>query len=73
MDIVVATPLRLAKAAKRADFSSVQYLVFDEADKLLDQAFLRQMDKIVAACSHPKKVGQACLNHQAKHAEPWIW
>lgn len=56
MDIVIATPLRLAKAAKKADFSSVQYLVFDEADKLLDQGFLQQMDKIVTACTHPKRV-----------------
>jgi ATP-dependent RNA helicase DDX52/ROK1 len=56
MDVVIATPLRLAKVAKKADLSSVQFLVFDEADKLLDAGFLRQMDRIVAACTHPRRV-----------------
>ncbi|CAL8467872.1 g7410 [Coccomyxa elongata] len=56
MDIVVATPLRLSKAAKKAGFSSVEFLVFDEADKLLDQGFVAQMDKVVAACTNPRRV-----------------
>ncbi|EIE20904.1 P-loop containing nucleoside triphosphate hydrolase protein, partial [Coccomyxa subellipsoidea C-169] len=56
MDIVVATPLRLSKLAKKADFSSVEFLVFDEADKLLDQGFVTQMDKVVAACTNPRRV-----------------
>lgn len=58
MDIVVATPLRLSKLAKRADFSRVSLLVFDEADKLLDQGFVKQMDRVVAACTNTRKVYQ---------------
>lgn len=52
----MATPLRLSKLAKKADFSSVEFLVFDEADKLLDQGFVAQMDKVVAACTNTRKV-----------------
>lgn len=33
--------------------SSVQHLVLDEADRLLEAGFLDQTDSILAACSHP--------------------
>ena len=59
MDIVMGTPLRLAKLAKKQGGSvlaSVEYVILDEADKLLDGgAFLRQTDAILAACTHPRK------------------
>ena len=57
MDIVVGTPLRMAKLAKRERgvFSGVEFVVLDEADKLLGDAFLKQVDAIIAACTHPRK------------------
>ena len=69
MDIVIGTPLRLAKLAKQqggsgAAFAGVEFVVLDEADKLLDDgAFLRQTDAILAACTHPRKVRMhACMH-----------
>ncbi len=62
MDIVIGTPLRLARLARAgggACFGAVEWVVLDEAYKLLDEAFLRQTDRILAACTHPRKARAA--------------
>ena len=57
MDMVVGTPLRMAKLARKQKgvFGGVEFVVLDEADKLLGEAFLSQVDAILAACTHPRK------------------
>jgi ATP-dependent RNA helicase RhlE len=54
-DIVVATPGRLLDHMQRGsiDLSQVEVLVLDEADRMLDMGFIRDIRKIVGAI--PKK------------------
>jgi ATP-dependent RNA helicase RhlE len=49
VEIVVATPGRLMDLMSRgaADFSALQYLVLDEADRMLDMGFLPDIRRIV--------------------------
>ena len=49
LDIIVATPGRLMDLMGRryADFSGLQYLVLDEADRMLDMGFLPSIRTIV--------------------------
>ena len=49
VDILVATPGRLLDHARQGtvDLSRVQYLVLDEADRMLDMGFLPDLKKIV--------------------------
>jgi len=49
VDIVVATPGRFIDQNKivNIDFSTVEYLVLDEADRMLDMGFLPDMKKII--------------------------
>jgi superfamily II DNA/RNA helicase len=51
MDIVVATPGRLLDHMenKRIDFSNIEMLVLDEADRMLDMGFIHPIKKIVKA------------------------
>ncbi|MEO5969236.1 MAG: DEAD/DEAH box helicase [Bdellovibrionia bacterium] len=51
-DILVATPGRLVKLLDRRllNLSDVRFLVFDEADQMLDQGFLPDAGRIVGAC-----------------------
>ncbi|MDD2760511.1 MAG: DEAD/DEAH box helicase [Methylomonas sp.] len=48
-DIVVATPGRLLDLIQQRhlDLSSVQYFVLDEADRMLDMGFIRDIKKII--------------------------
>ena len=50
LDILVATPGRLLDHAneKHVDLSSVEILVLDEADRMLDMGFIRDIKKILA-------------------------
>lgn len=51
-EILLATPGRLVPLLekKAIDLSEVQYLIFDEADQMLDEGFLRDSGRIVDAC-----------------------
>jgi ATP-dependent RNA helicase RhlE len=51
VDLVVATPGRLLDLMQQrhADFSSLQFLVLDEADRMLDMGFLPSIRQIVRA------------------------
>ena len=55
MDIVIATPGRLLDIANQEgiDFSAVECLVLDEADRMLDMGFIHDIKKLMAMM--PKK------------------
>ena len=55
VDLVIATPGRLLDLMKQrhGDFSGLQFLVLDEADRMLDMGFLPDIRRIVKAM--PKK------------------
>ncbi|KIK70400.1 hypothetical protein GYMLUDRAFT_32405 [Collybiopsis luxurians FD-317 M1] len=55
VDIIVSTPLRLVSSLQSGSLSlsNVRHLIFDEADRMLDNEFLPQIEEIVAACTHP--------------------
>jgi ATP-dependent RNA helicase RhlE len=50
MDIVVATPGRLLDhiAQKTIDLSGVEFLILDEADRMLDMGFINDIKKVLA-------------------------
>jgi ATP-dependent RNA helicase RhlE len=50
VDVVVATPGRLLDHLDRqnVDFSSLEFLVLDEADRMLDMGFAPQINRVVA-------------------------
>jgi ATP-dependent RNA helicase RhlE len=52
-DVVVATPGRLLDHLenKTLDLSSIEYLVLDEADRMLDMGFLPDVSRIIRQCS----------------------
>lgn len=54
-DILIATPKRMAMAIKEGlvNLSTIEYLIFDEADKLFESGYLEQIDEIVTSCTHP--------------------
>ncbi|KAK5576928.1 hypothetical protein RB653_001865 [Dictyostelium firmibasis] len=55
-DILITTPLRLVYLIKEnlLSLNRVEYLVFDEADRLFDKNFQEQVDIVVTACQNPK-------------------
>ena len=54
-DIVIATPGRLIDHmdAERIDFSRVEVVVLDEADRMLDMGFLKPIESIFASINNP--------------------
>jgi superfamily II DNA/RNA helicase len=52
VDLIVATPGRLIDHLERGrlDLSSVELLVLDEADRMLDMGFIEPVEQIAAAC-----------------------
>ncbi len=62
VDVVVATPGRLLDFRQRqdVDFSKVEILVIDEADRMLDMGFIPDMKRIVYGCP-PKDERQTML------------
>jgi len=50
-DFVIATPGRIVDLNKNSmgvDFSNLEYLIFDEADKLLEMGFSSEIDDILS-------------------------
>jgi ATP-dependent RNA helicase RhlE len=58
-EVLVATPGRLVKLLDRelVNFRDVRFLVFDEADQMLDQGFLAAATQIVRACPPHRQLG----------------
>jgi ATP-dependent RNA helicase DDX52/ROK1 len=52
--VLLSTPLRLDKVLKEIDmkFSTVKFLVIDEADALFDMGFISQIDRIIKTCTN---------------------
>lgn len=71
MEVLLTTPLVLCSLldSKGVSLARVQTLILDEADRLFEMGFVRQVDQIIAACSHPDVVstqrgwslGMTCL------------
>ncbi|KAI0252723.1 P-loop containing nucleoside triphosphate hydrolase protein [Lactifluus subvellereus] len=54
VDVVISTPLRLVSSLQSSHLSlhNVRHVIIDEADRMLDQEFLAQVQEILAACTH---------------------
>ncbi|KAF9535747.1 P-loop containing nucleoside triphosphate hydrolase protein [Crepidotus variabilis] len=54
VDIIISTPLRLVAALQEGilDLSNVRHLVLDEADRLMDNEFMEQIQEILGSCRH---------------------
>ena len=53
-DIVIATPGRLIDHVKNTptfSLENIEVLILDEADRMLEEAFMEQMKEIVRSCS----------------------
>src|SRR4051812_41081670 len=68
VDIVVATPGRLIDlmGQRQTNFSSIQFLVLDEADRMLDMGFLPPIRQIVKALPRNRQtlMFSASLSHE---------
>jgi ATP-dependent RNA helicase SrmB len=66
-EVVIATPGRLVEHIERGtpDFKSLDMLVLDEADRMLDMGFAIEMDTIARACSEDRQslLFSATLKH----------
>lgn len=56
-DVVIATPGRLLDhvGQKAIDLRSVELLVLDEVDRMLDMGFIEDVTRILRHCSNPKR------------------
>ncbi|MBX4212513.1 DEAD/DEAH box helicase [Candidatus Pacearchaeota archaeon] len=56
-DIVVGTPGRILDHLQRRtlNLSKVKYLVLDEADRMLDMGFIRDVESILKSCPQPRQ------------------
>ncbi|KAF9470719.1 P-loop containing nucleoside triphosphate hydrolase protein [Pholiota conissans] len=56
VDIIISTPLRLVAALQEGnlEFTNVQHIVLDEADRMLDAEFMNQIQEIVGACNRSR-------------------
>ncbi|KAI6153280.1 P-loop containing nucleoside triphosphate hydrolase protein [Pisolithus tinctorius] len=55
VDIIISTPLRLVAAIQEGslELNNVRHLILDEADRLLDNEFIAQVQEVVAVCTYP--------------------
>ena len=67
-EIVIATPGRLVDHIKRGtcDLENLEFLVLDEADRMLDMGFAEDMDVILSACKGERQnmMLSATLRHE---------
>ena len=66
-NILVATPGRLLDFAERGHitFGSVQFLILDEADRMLDQGFMPDIRRTISIPSMPSKMNRQTLMFSA--------
>jgi len=57
VDVVVATPGRLIDllSERALSLASVSYLILDEADRLLDEGFEKDIERIVTSCARQRQ------------------
>jgi len=56
-DVLISTPMRLVTSLQKQllSLANVQWLVFDEADRLFENGFEHQIDEVIEACTSPKR------------------
>ena len=66
-NILVATPGRLLDFAERGhvSFGSLQFLILDEADRMLDQGFMPDIKRAISIPSMPSKKSRQTLMFSA--------
>merc|ERR1712013_692438 len=66
-NILVATPGRLLDFAERGhvNFSSIQFLILDEADRMLDRGFMPDIRRAIIIPSMPSKMNRQTLMFSA--------
>ncbi len=71
VDILVATPGRLLDLMQQrlVALDGIEILVIDEADRMFDMGFIRDIRKIVAAVAH-SPADAAVLGHHARRHSP---
>jgi ATP-dependent RNA helicase SrmB len=66
--VIIATPGRLVEHLEKGsiDFHDLEFLVLDEADRMLDMGFTEDMNKIADACKAQRQnlLFSATLNHR---------
>ncbi|MEO0454885.1 MAG: DEAD/DEAH box helicase [Verrucomicrobiota bacterium] len=74
-DFIIATPGRLLDhlESKNIDLSSIETVVLDEGDRMLDMGFLPDVSRIVKACTNRKQtcVFSATIPPQIQHIIEW--
>ncbi len=67
-EVIIATPGRLVEHLDKGstDFDDLEFLVLDEADRMLDMGFTEDMNKIAAACREERQnlLFSATLKHR---------
>jgi superfamily II DNA/RNA helicase len=67
-EVIIATPGRLVEHLEKGsiDFKDLEFLVLDEADRMLDMGFTEDMNKIAASCKAQRQnlLFSATLKHR---------
>ncbi|MFT7245356.1 MAG: ATP-dependent RNA helicase SrmB [Candidatus Azotimanducaceae bacterium] len=67
-EVIIATPGRLVEHLEKGsiDFDDLEFLVLDEADRMLDMGFTEDMNKIAQSCKKQRQnlLFSATLNHR---------